>query len=130
MLANLAPNLSQLRKLRSRAIQQDSDSHSAFQEASTYACRLQHFQAMLFRCIECLKETWLVYVPPGSKQKILDSVHKFTVNFLSFSRKNKMRGSRSEGHIRDPRNTRMGKRAEGREGGRRLLRKTRAPNGM
>jgi len=35
----------------------------------------------------------------------------FTVDLLSFSRKNKMRGSRSEGHIRDARNTRMGERS-------------------
>jgi len=51
----------------------------------------------------------------------------YTVDLLSFSRKNKMKGRRSEVHIRDPGNTRMGgERAEGREEWRRLLRKTRA----
>jgi hypothetical protein len=40
----------------------------------------------------------------------------FTGDLLSFSRKNKMRGSRSEEHVRDHRNTRRGKRAEKNEG--------------
>jgi len=39
----------------------------------------------------------------------------YTVDLLSFSRQNKMKGSRSEGHIRDPMKTRMGERAEGGE---------------
>jgi len=83
MLANLAPNLSQLRKLRYRAMQQDSD--CAFQEASKYACRRQRFEAMLFRCIEYLKETWLVYLGTTLfKQKILDSVHKSYIRWIYY----------------------------------------------
>ena len=117
MLANLAPNLSQIRNLQSRAMQQDSG--CAFQEASTHACRLQHFQAMFFRCIEYLRETWLVYVPPGSKEKILDSVHKSYLRWIYYHFQERTRWEEvvqrdtseilcSEGHIRDPRNTRMG----------------------
>jgi len=129
MLANLAPNLSLLRKLQSRAMQRDSD--CSFQEASTYACRLQHFQTMLFRCMEYLKETWLVYVPPGSKQNILDSVHKSYLRWIYYNFQARTRWEkvfqRDTSEIIEIRG--WGKRAEGREEWRRFPRKTRAQKG-
>jgi hypothetical protein len=47
--------------------------------------------------------TWLKTENSGFCAQIV-----FTVDLLSFSRMNKMRRIRSEGHVRDPRNTRVG----------------------
>jgi hypothetical protein len=109
-------------------MQQYSD--LAFRETRTYAYRLRHFEAMLFRCTEYLQETSLVHVPPVSKQKILDFVHK---PYLWIYCHLQERTRREEAVWRDTSEIleirRWGRRAEDREEWGSLLRETRAPEG-